>query len=254
MRKKIVAGNWKMNLSLNEAFNLIDALVENLQLGILKNTKVIVAPSFAFLHPISGRLRNTIALAAQNCSENNNGAYTGDVSAEMLKDCNVSYVILGHSERRKYHFESDEQINLKLKKALSTNLIPIFCIGETIEERESNKYFQVVKTQLIKGLADINLSNASNIIIAYEPVWAIGTGKTATPQQAQEMHAFIRNEIKNLYNDLLANTIHILYGGSCNAQNALELFKCEDIDGGLIGGASLKANDFIKIIEAAEKA
>lgn len=254
MRKKIVAGNWKMNLSLSEAFNLTDALVENLQSVILNNTEVIIAPSFAFLHPVSGRLKNKIALAAQNCSENNNGAFTGDVSTEMLKDCGVTHVIIGHSERRKYHFESDEQINLKLKKVIHSELIPVFCIGETLDERESNTHFDVVKTQLTKGLAGINLSDAGKIVIAYEPVWAIGTGKTATPEQAQEMHAFIRNEIEKLYNNSFASAIRILYGGSCNAQNAMELFSCKDIDGGLIGGASLKAEDFLKIIEAAKKA
>lgn len=254
MRKKIVAGNWKMNLSLSEAFSLVDALINNSQLEDLKNTDIIIAPSFTFLHPVSGRLKNKIALASQNCSENNNGAFTGDVSSAMLKDCGVSHVIIGHSERRKYHSESDEQINLKLKKVLSDELKPIFCIGETLEEREGNMHFQVVKKQLTKGLAGINLIDANKIIIAYEPVWAIGTGKTASPEQAQEMHAFIRNELKSIYNDSISNSIHILYGGSCKAQNASELFSCKDIDGGLIGGASLKAEDFIKIIQAAEKA
>jgi triosephosphate isomerase (TIM) len=254
MRKKIVAGNWKMNLSLSEAFSLVDTLVENSQLDILKNTEVIIAPSFTFLHPVSGRLKNKIVLASQNCSENSNGAFTGDISSDMLKDCGVSNVIIGHSERRKYHLESDEQINLKLKKLISADLTPIFCIGETLEEREGNTHFDVIKMQLTKGLSEINLTDANKIIIAYEPVWAIGTGKTASPEQAQKMHAFIRNELKSIFNDSIANSIRILYGGSCNAQNAAQLFSCNDIDGGLIGGASLKAEDFIKIIEAAEKA
>jgi triosephosphate isomerase len=254
MRKKIVAGNWKMNLSLSEAFTLVDSLVENSQLISLKNTEVIIAPSFTFLHPISGRIKNKILLAAQNCSENNNGAYTGDVSTEMLKDCGVSHVIIGHSERRKYHLESDELINLKLKKVINDKLIPIFCVGETLKERVENRHFDSVKMQLTKGLSGINLSHSNQLIIAYEPVWAIGTGKTASPEQAEEMHGFIRDNLKAMYNNSMSEDIRILYGGSCNAQNAAQLFSCNNIDGGLIGGASLKAEDFIQIILAAEKA
>jgi triosephosphate isomerase len=254
MRKKIVAGNWKMNLSLSEAFNLVDALVENSQLISLKNTEIIIAPSFTFLHPISGRIKNKILLAAQNCSENSNGAYTGEVSTTMLKDCGVSHVIIGHSERRKYYLENDERINLKLKKAISDQLIPIFCVGETLQEREENRHFDSVKMQLTKGLSGIDLSHPNQLIIAYEPVWAIGTGKTASPEQAEEMHGFIRDNLKALYNYSIAENIRILYGGSCNAQNAAQLFSCKNIDGGLIGGASLKADDFIQIILEAEKA
>jgi triosephosphate isomerase len=254
MRKKIVAGNWKMNLSLSEAFSLVDALVENSQLISLKNTEIIIAPSFTFLHPISGRIKNKILLAAQNCSENSNGAYTGEVSTTMLKDCGVSHVIIGHSERRKYYLENDERINLKLKKAISDQLIPIFCVGETLQEREENRHFDSVKMQLTKGLSGIDLSHPNQLIIAYEPVWAIGTGKTASPEQAEEMHGFIRDNLKALYNYSIAENIRILYGGSCNAQNAAQLFSCKNIDGGLIGGASLKADDFIQIILEAEKA
>lgn len=253
MRKKIVAGNWKMNLSLADALNLTDNLVTFLQATSLHKTDVIIAPAFTFLHPVAGRINNKMNLAAQNCSEYDNGAYTGDISTSMLKDCAVTHVIVGHSERRKYHFESDEVINLKLKKVISDRLIPILCIGETIEEREQNKHFEVIKMQINKALLEVRLTDANKLVIAYEPVWAIGTGKTATPQQAQEMHAFIRNELKTLYNESFAQSIHILYGGSCNAANAFELFTCKDIDGGLIGGASLKADEFIKIIEAAEK-
>jgi len=254
MRKKIVAGNWKMNLSLSEAFNLVDALVENSHLISLKNTEIIIAPSFTFLHPISCRIKNKILLAAQNCSENSNGAYTGEVSTTMLKDCGVSHVIIGHSERRKYHLENDERINLKLKKAISDQLIPIFCVGETLQEREENRHFDSVKMQLTKGLSGIDLSHPNQLIIAYEPVWAIGTGKTASPEQAEEMHGFIRDNLNALYNYSIAENIRILYGGSCNAQNAAQLFSCKNIDGGLIGGASLKADDFIQIILEAEKA
>lgn len=254
MRKKIVAGNWKMNLSLTEAVNLADILVENIQSSIYKNTEVIIAPSFTFLYPVSGRLKNKISLAAQNCSENANGAFTGDISTEMLLDCGVSHVIIGHSERRKYHKENNEQINLKLKKVINADLIPILCIGETLEERKNNTHFDVVKNQLNQALDGVKISVADKIIIAYEPVWAIGTGQTASPEQAQEMHAFIRKELNTLFNTSIADAIRILYGGSCNAQNASQLFTCKDIDGGLIGGASLKAEEFIKIIEAAEKA
>lgn len=253
MRNKIVAGNWKMNLSLNNALFLVDAIVEYIEINAIKNTQTIIAPSFPFLHPISGRIKGKIKLAAQNCSEYNNGAYTGDVSTEMLKDCGVSHVIIGHSERRKYHHENDETINLKIKKVLSDDLIPILCIGETLQERENNQYFDVVKTQLIKGLEGLNKHHADKLIIAYEPVWAIGTGKTASPEQAQEMHAFIRMQLGEIFDKAIADEIKILYGGSCNAQNAAQLFACNDIDGGLIGGASLKSEEFIKIIEAAEK-
>jgi triosephosphate isomerase len=254
MRKKIVAGNWKMNLSLIEALNLSDLLVEHIQKNNYKNTEVIIAPAFTFLHPVSGRLKNKISLAAQNCSENANGAFTGDISTQMLLDCGVSHVIIGHSERRKFHHETNEIINLKIKKAITDNLIPIICIGETIEERENNTHFNVIKNQLNKALDSVKISDADKIIVAYEPVWAIGTGKTASPEQAQEMHAFIRKELSEIFHSPFAEKISILYGGSCNAQNASQLFACKDIDGGLIGGASLKSEEFIKIIEAAEKA
>jgi triosephosphate isomerase len=186
-------------------------------------------------------------LGAQNCHTELNGAYTGEVSASMLASVGCSYVLVGHSERRCYFKETNQEFIKKIKSALHNNLKPIFCIGETLDERQANMHFTVVANQLSEVLTSFTDTEFSNIVIAYEPVWAIGTGETATSAQAQEMHAFIRKEIAQLYAKAIAQETTILYGGSCNAQNAQELFACEDVDGGLIGGASLKADDFCKI-------
>lgn len=246
-RQKIIAGNWKMNKSIDEAFQLVNAILEN---ATVNDAKKIIFPSFPFLTAISSLIKTnpSFALGAQNCSEHASGAYTGEVSAAMLSSVGCKYVLVGHSERRQYFNETSPLLAQKINQALLNSLIPVYCIGETLSERNNNQHFERVKQQLSEVLLSFNINDLSSIILAYEPVWAIGTGETASPAQAQEMHAFIRTCIKNLFNESAANSIQILYGGSCNAQNAKELFACPDIDGGLIGGASLKADDFCKII------
>lgn len=246
MRKQIVAGNWKMNKNYPEGIQLINEITQIS--NQVKDAELIIAPPYIFLSQAADLLKDTpVQLAAQNCSEQKNGAYTGEISSEMLASLGLNYVILGHSERRAYYNETDEIINQKIKLAIQNELKPIVCCGEVLEERESNQHFQVVAKQ-IKGMFEgINTIDFSNVVIAYEPVWAIGTGKTASPEQAQEMHQFIRETIKNSYGAEIANNLTILYGGSCKPANAKELFANSDVDGGLIGGASLKANDFIAI-------
>jgi triosephosphate isomerase len=245
-RKKIVAGNWKMNKTLSEAIELVSAITKNP--GDNSVTKIIFPP-----YPFISALTNFIGATgnfytgAQNCNEHAAGAYTGEVSAAMLKSIGCKYVLVGHSERRQYFGETNAVSSQKIKLALENKLQVIYCIGETLAERKANTHFDVVKTQLTEVLQGTEMAN---IVIAYEPVWAIGTGETASPQQAQEMHAHIRTCLKNLFNETVADSTSILYGGSCNAQNASELFACADIDGGLIGGASLKADDFSKIIRS----
>jgi len=249
MRKQIVAGNWKMNKNFPEGINLINEILE--KENEVSNAQLIIAPPYIYLNKASEILKGTkIELAAQNCSNKENGAYTGEISAEMLHNIGVNYVILGHSERRAYYHETDELINEKIKITIQNGLHPIVCCGEVLNERESNQHFQVVAKQL-KGMFDgISPDQFKNIIIAYEPVWAIGTGKTATPDQAQEMHQFIRETIKNSYGSEMAGNLSILYGGSCKPSNAKELFANPDVDGGLIGGASLNADDFIAIAQS----
>ena len=250
-RKKIVAGNWKMNLSIQEG----EAMVLNL-LALLRSEKsdveIILSPSFIHLPGILKLLSGTtIKLASQNCSSETSGAFTGEVSASMLQSLGVTHVIVGHSERRTIFKESNELLLKKAKQALQNKLIPIFCIGETLNERESRNQFDVVLKQLQEAVFKLEDLNSDKFILAYEPVWAIGTGKTATPEQAQEMHQYIRYCIEKDKGSTLAKNIRILYGGSCNAQNAATLFSLSDVDGGLIGGASLKAKDLTDIIKAA---
>lgn len=249
-RRKIVAGNWKMNNSLTDAIALIDGILANLDTRT--TAEIIVCPAYPFIGPIIHHLKdfNRIKLGAQNCSEHIAGAFTGEVSAPMLKSIECDYVIIGHSERRTYYNESNAQIKEKIKRALENGLAPVFCIGEKIEQRQSETQFEVVKEQIKQVLCDFNANELEKLIIAYEPVWAIGTGVTATTAQAQEMHAFIRKTIAELFDAEFAAELPILYGGSCNAQNAKELFSCADVDGGLIGGASLKAVDFCSIIHS----
>ena len=250
MRKKIVAGNWKMNLSFPEAEDLICEIAEALDEKEI-GCEVIICPPFPYLEMASDYAEESVLLVgAQNVNENNSGAFTGEISASMIRSVDVPYCIVGHSERRKYYNESDELLAKKVDALLEYEISPIFCIGELLEEREAGNHFDVVKSQLEKGLFNLNEDEFSNIIVAYEPVWAIGTGKVATPEQAQEMHEFIRNTIANKYGKQIANNTTILYGGSCNASNASDIFANADVDGGLIGGASLKAVDFIKIIES----
>ncbi len=250
MRKNIVAGNWKMNKNLQEGLELAKELNEALK-GKTVNCDVIIGTPFVHLASMVEAVdANKISVAAQNCSDKPSGAYTGEVSAEMVASTGVKYVILGHSERRAYYGETPEILKEKVKMAFENKLTPIFCIGEVLEERESEKHFGVVKSQIEASLFDLPAEDFKNIILAYEPVWAIGTGKTATAAQAQEMHAFIRKTLTEKYGEEVANNTSILYGGSCNASNAKELFSNPDVDGGLIGGASLGVDKFMPIIEA----
>ncbi|MDR1886920.1 MAG: triose-phosphate isomerase [Prevotellaceae bacterium] len=245
MRKKIVAGNWKMNTSISKGEQLVVEIVEKSK-GI-NGVLLIVAPPFTHLTKVADKLGNTrVALSAQNCAAETSGAYTGEVAASMIADAGAKYCILGHSERREYYGETDETLNKKLAQCFANNLIPIFCVGEKLAERESNHHFEVVKAQLSNTVFNLSEDDFGKVIIAYEPVWAIGTGKTATPDQAQEIHAFIRKTLAEKFGAKASDT-PILYGGSCNPANAKSLFANEDVDGGLIGGASLKADDFITI-------
>lgn len=248
MRKKIVAGNWKMNTLLKEGMELAKA-VEKFEKDKKSDALIIIAPPFTHLSKIKELIEN-VKLSAQNCASEPSGAYTGEVSGDMLISAGVEYVIIGHSERRIYYGEDNELLNKKMKLALASGLKPIFCCGEVLEERESGKLFDVVRRQVEIGLKDITALDMESIIIAYEPVWAIGTGVVATPGQAQEMHKFIRDLVQELYSDEVAEDLTLLYGGSCKPSNAAELFANPDVDGGLIGGASLKAEDFMAIVNA----
>ena len=246
MRRKIVAGNWKMNKTLSEGLQLVDEILSaSTSTEILK----IISPPFTHLTAIADILKSEIdfAVAAQDCHHLPSGAYTGEVTAEMVASTGAKYVIIGHSERRLYAGEMNEILIQKLNRALSANLIPIFCIGESIDERNAKTHLEAIRAQIKEALFHLPPSDFGKIIIAYEPVWAIGTGVTATSYQAQGVHDFIRTEINKKYGKEISDNISILYGGSCNAQNAKELFACADIDGGLIGGASLKAADFSSI-------
>ncbi len=250
MRQKIVAGNWKMNNTLQEgvelAKNVNDILAKN-----APNCTVILGTPFIHLTEVVKTVdAKNIKVAAENCADKAKGAYTGEVSAEMVKSTGAQYVILGHSERRQYYGETDAILKEKVDLALANDLLPIFCIGEVLEQREAGIQNQVVKAQVENALFHLSAADFGKIVLAYEPVWAIGTGKTATSAQAEEIHAYIRSVIEAKYGKEVAENTTILYGGSCKASNAKELFAQPDVDGGLIGGASLKAEDFYGIIEA----
>lgn len=248
MRKHIVAGNWKMNKNFEQAGELLEKLPEVLEKVELNGTQVVVCPPFPYLEMAGDYAEESyFAVGAQNVSDKDNGAYTGEISAEMLASMEVDYCIVGHSERRAYYGETDGCVAAKVDQLLKNNIIPIVCCGEVLEEREKGIQFDVVKEQITNGLFHLTPEMFSNIVIAYEPVWAIGTGKTATPDQAQEIHAFIRKTIEEKYGAEIATETSILYGGSCKPSNAKELFSQPDVDGGLIGGASLNAEDFIAI-------
>lgn len=250
MRKKIVAGNWKMNKNLQEGLVLAQELDAALK-GKSINCDVVIGTPFIHLASVTNAVDTSkIGVAAQNCADKASGAYTGEVSAEMVASTGATYVILGHSERRAYYHETPEILKEKVLLALANNLTPIFCVGEVLEEREANNHFDVVKSQIVESLFDLSKEDFSKIVLAYEPVWAIGTGKTATAGQAQEMHAFIRKTLTEKYGEKVAKNTSILYGGSCNASNAKELFSNPDVDGGLIGGASLGVDKFMPIVEA----
>ncbi|MFC2147154.1 MAG: triose-phosphate isomerase [Eudoraea sp.] len=248
MRSKIVAGNWKMNKNLSETKALLSELLEKLP---KTEAKVIVAPTYVNLESAARILQSSdIKVAAQNMHFAKSGAYTGEISADMLLNINVDTVIIGHSERRAYFGETDDLLAKKVEAALANNMQVIFCFGEELEERKSGNHFNVVESQLKNGLFNLPAEAWQHIVLAYEPVWAIGTGETASPEQAQEMHAFIRKTITEAYDTSIANEVSILYGGSVKPSNAQEIFSKPDVDGGLIGGAALVADDFIAIIKA----
>ena len=249
MRKNIVAGNWKMNTTLQEGVKLAEEVNAAVNAADAKCDVIICVP-FTHLAPINGVISGKLGLGAENCADHKSGAYTGEVSAPMVASTGAKYVILGHSERRQYYGENAEILRAKVALALENGLTPIFCIGEVISEREAGKHFDVVKSQIEDGLFNLSAEDFSKLILAYEPVWAIGTGKTATADQAEEIHAFIRSVIAGKYGQEVADNTSILYGGSCKPTNAAELFAKPDVDGGLIGGASLKCADFMGIVNA----
>jgi len=252
MRKKVIAGNWKMNKDISGTAELISGIINNIDFGKI-NADVIVCPPFTSLETAAELVKNTpIAVGAQNMFYEDSGAFTAEISASMLLSAGCKYVILGHSERRAIFHESNDWINKKIKKALASGLKPIFCIGETLEQRESGTMKDVLKTQISEGLAGVTDTEMEEIIIAYEPVWAIGTGKTASPEQAEEVHKFVRDLIAEIYNRSVAESLVIQYGGSVKPNNAKELLSQPNIDGALIGGAALKADSFIDIIYAAD--
>ena len=245
MRKVIIAGNWKMNKTVSESVEFIEELKKE---ELDKEVECVVCAPFISLERLSVASKNTaIKLGAQNVSQYDNGAYTGEISTSMLKDLNMEYVILGHSERRQYFLETNEVINQKVQKVLSSKMTPILCVGETLEERESGKMNDVIATQIKEGLANLSFELAKGFVIAYEPIWAIGTGKTATSEQANEMAIFIRNQLRELFQDV-AEDISILYGGSVKPDNIKEIMEQSDIDGALVGGAALKVDSFAELV------
>jgi triosephosphate isomerase (TIM) len=256
MRKKIAAGNWKMNTTLDEGKQLVSSIVEEIKNNPPKGTPeerlVILATPFITLESAVKGIKDVahISISAQNCYHEEKGAFTGEISASMIKSTGAQYVIIGHSERREYFSESHGVLAKKVDLALKNDLLPIFCCGEKLETREQDKHFDLVKTQIEASLFHLEVASFSKVVIAYEPVWAIGTGVTASDEQAQEMHAFIRKMIAGKYGDDIAENTTILYGGSVNAKNAAKLFTQPDVDGGLVGGASLKAEEFVTIIHS----
>ncbi|MBF9255196.1 triose-phosphate isomerase [Pontibacter sp. 172403-2] len=252
MRKKIVAGNWKMNKTYEEALTLVSEIDNMVKDEVTGEVTVVIAPPFPYLQSV-GKLtqgNDKLHLAAQNVSEHESGAYTGEVSARMLQSIGTEYVIIGHSERRMYHHEDAQTLYQKLKASIAQGLKPIFCCGEPLEERDADRHFDYVGQQLHDSLSYLSNEEFDKVVIAYEPIWAIGTGRTASSQQAQEMHAYIREQLSRLFDAEAAYNTSILYGGSCNPGNAKELFAQPDVDGGLIGGASLKSRDFTDIIKS----
>jgi triosephosphate isomerase (TIM) len=251
MRKKIVAGNWKMNMDLSEGVKFAESLHRHFRENPQDKAQVVICTPFIHLASVAGVIKSgKIALGAQNCASEASGAYTGEISAYMVKSTGAEYVIIGHSERRAYYNEDDRLLNRKTQLALNAGLKIIFCVGEVKSERESGSHHIIVRRQLEEGLFTLTEEQMNSIVIAYEPVWAIGTGLTATPAQAQEMHKYIRDLVREKYGNDCAKKIPILYGGSCKPSNAAELFSNPDVDGGLIGGASLKKEDFAGIVDA----
>ena len=256
-RQKIIAGNWKMNKTFEEAEELVKDIQKIMKKSYKKahdtQAEMVIAPPFPYIERCVQLVnRKRIKVAAQNCASEEGGAFTGEVSAAMIRSLGADFVIIGHSERRTYFQETNELLAKKVNMALKYELTPIFCCGEVLSERKSGKHLDVIKKQLNEGLFHLDTKAFKKVVIAYEPVWAIGTGITASPDQAQEIHAFIRCKIAEKYKKEIADITSILYGGSCNAGNAKELFSCADVDGGLIGGASLKAEEFMKIVYSME--
>jgi len=246
MRRKVIAGNWKMNMLPNEAMNFIESLSQKVK--DTENEVVLCVPYIDIFYSVLNAQETNIKIGAQNMHWEESGAYTGEVSAEMLKSVGVEYVIIGHSERRQYFAETDETVNKKLKKALTVGLKPIVCVGETLDQREQGITMQIITSQTEKALEGLTSNEVEKVIIAYEPIWAIGTGKTATKEDANDAVKQIRNKIANIYGNETAEKVIIQYGGSVKASNAKELFEMSDIDGGLVGGASLKAEEFSNIV------
>jgi triosephosphate isomerase len=248
MRKKIVAGNWKMNNGLSETIELINDLNQNLSDS---DVKVMIAPSYPFLKTAVDQVGDgSIEVISQNINDNKSGAYTGEVSIDMLNSIGVNTTLIGHSERRAYYNEDDALLLKKINLALESNMDIIFCFGEELKDRKSNSYFDIVKAQLENTVMKLEPNSWKNIVLAYEPVWAIGTGETASAEQAQEIHKFVRNCISEHFSSEIADNVPILYGGSVKPSNAVEIFNKKDVDGGLIGGAALNAHDFVEIIKA----
>lgn len=247
MRKLIVAGNWKMNTSHQEALELFTEVKNIVKDELQAGVEVVVFPPFTSIFSLKQLNDNSVSIGSQNICWEEKGAFTGEISADMVRSVGATHVILGHSERRLYFSESSIMLSKKVNICLAYGLVPVFCIGETLAEREVGQHIEIIKTQLAEALFHLSAESFAKVVLAYEPVWAIGTGLTATPEQAQEIHAEIRKAVAVHYDQHLADGISILYGGSCNAKNAAELFSQPDIDGGLIGGAALKSRDFVDI-------
>ncbi len=252
MRKKIVAGNWKMNNTLEEGLKLTSEIVNMANDEVMDDVTIIIGAPYIHLNGVSSLLNESskVFLSAQNCSEHESGAFTGEISVTMLKSVHADYVILGHSERREYFKESNEQLAKKVDTVIANGLTPIFCCGEPLEIREAGTQFDYVCQQLTESLWHLSDDDFSKIVIAYEPIWAIGTGKTASSEQAQETHEVLRKHLASKFGEVIAGNTSILYGGSCKPGNAQEIFAGADVDGGLIGGASLKSRDFIDIVKS----
>lgn len=252
MRTPVVAGNWKMNMEHSSAVHLAKEIHHSLKSPV--DCEVIVAPPLTSVYPVGEALNDSyIAVSGQNIHEKESGAFTGEVSGQMLKSAGAAYVIIGHSERRQYFQETDDLVNKKVHSALKVGLKPIMCVGETLHERENGRFVEVVVNQVREGLSDVSSEQMKEMILAYEPVWAIGTGKTASPEQAEDMHREIRQAVSELYDSEVSGSLRILYGGSVKPGNAKELMALENVDGALVGGASLVANDFAEIIKSTSK-
>jgi triosephosphate isomerase (TIM) len=250
MRKKIIAGNWKMNKSFDDAMALTSEVVNMINDEYTGSALTVLIPPFLYVNSVSRMVKGNVYSGAQNCHQEVSGAFTGEISAAMIKSCGAEYVIIGHSERRQYFGETNALLAKKVDAALANNLTAIYCCGETLEEREANKHFDVLKSQINEGLFHLTNEQMQHVVVAYEPVWAIGTGKTASTAQAQEVHAFIRNLLKEKFGALVSENVTIQYGGSVKADNAFELFSAPDIDGALVGGAALQSRSFVDIVKA----